>query len=567
MGGCSSRTGGSYISTAHGRDVQVTSALAEAALRVVDQLCKERLELRLSAPDIKEFTIFQSVEESDIEDVMRLATQDLRCKRAMGSMVGMAVADSVGCLFEFLPVGKKGSHFDAKTLRATGVYNKFALKPGQWTDDTSMGLCLADSLLVCGGYDGSDIRIRFWNWWNRGYNNTFRLDEERSASVGLGGNVSLSLLVMTQCKDDLKPRFEGLGDDAGNGSVMRLAPVPIYYHADVDLAMRVSAESSFTTHPGPSAADACSFLGFLITRAIRRDSRRMSAAHFLDDAAAAYLARPEVESQPSLKKLLRSSEPSGSKERCWNWRDPKGPYLLETIAARGKHYNGYPVQKDYFGSYSMDGLAIALHSVYHTRTFMAAVVRCINFLGDADSTGAICGQIAGAFYGVDAIDDRLVAQLRRWDAGQIALRGALLYALGSQLSDEAKEDAKQRSGGALACDERKPSPRRDQARPKKRPPPKLPKESDSPSCPPPIPLTAPLLLHRSPSSSLDADGADGSAASLGLLRCTSPCDTDGVDAAAAAACPPPPISSSAPLLLRPSPSRSDGNGAEAANWA
>eukprot|EP00443_Scrippsiella_acuminata_P008636 CAMPEP_0115315788 /NCGR_PEP_ID=MMETSP0270-20121206/77773_1 /TAXON_ID=71861 /ORGANISM="Scrippsiella trochoidea, Strain CCMP3099" /LENGTH=512 /DNA_ID=CAMNT_0002735145 /DNA_START=61 /DNA_END=1596 /DNA_ORIENTATION=- len=504
MGGCSSSGAGSYGYATY----KVNPTLAAAALRVTNQLCRDRLELSLCAPDIKEFTIFQTVEESDIEDIMRLAIQDTRCKRAMGSMVGMAVADSVGGLFEFLPVGKKGSHFDAKTLQATGVYNKFALKPGQWTDDTSMGLCLADSLLVCGGYDGSDIRLRFWNWWNRGYNNTFRLDEERSASVGLGGNVSLSLLVMTQSRDqDLKPRFEGLGDDAGNGSVMRLAPVPIYFHSDLDLAIRASAESSYTTHPGPSAADACAFLGFLICRAIRRDSRRMTAAQFLDDAAAAYLARPEVESQPSLQKLLRSDERIGSKERCWNWRDPKGPYLLETIAARGKHYNGYPVQKDYFGSYSMDGLAIALHSVYHTRSFMDAVVRCINFLGDADSTGAICGQIAGAFYGVDTIDVRLVSQLRRWDAGQIALRGALLYVLGSELSEEEKDIAKLKTWGALAWDRNRPMPdglvevaaalaEKSALPAAAAKPPVLPKEMESPSCPPPIPSTAPLLLHR-----------------------------------------------------------------------
>jgi len=426
-------------------------AYVAAARRVAAQLCKDKLGLS-HFPEIKEFTIFHTVEESDIEDVLRLARQDIRARRAMGSMVGMAVADSVGGLFEFLPVGNVGSKFDPKTLQATGVFNKFSLKPGQWTDDTSMGLCLADSLLVSGSYDGADMRVRFWNWWNRGYNNTFRLDPDRSDSVGLGGNVSLSLLVMTQTRQ-VSPRFEGLGDDAGNGSVMRLAPVPIFFHRDLHLAMRVSAESSYTTHPGPSAADACAFLGYLIARAISREPRRReTAAQFLDEVAAEYMALEEVQAQPSLLKLLRSSEVKGSKERCWNWRDPKGPFLLETIAARGKQYNGYPVLKDYFGSYSMDGLAIALHSVYHTRTFMAAVTRCINFLGDADSTGAICGQIAGAFYGVDAIDGRLVAQLRCWDTGQIALRGALLYALGARLSTEATEEARHKSLGALALD-------------------------------------------------------------------------------------------------------------------
>lgn len=478
--------------------MQVNAELAAAVERVAAQLCRDRLELLVAAPDIKEFTIFEAVEESDIEDVMRLVRQDVRARRAVGSLVGMAVADSVGGLFEFLPVGTAGARFDAKTLQASGAYNKFALKPGQWTDDTSMGLCLADSLLVCNGYDGTDIRIRFWNWWNRGYNNTFRLDAERNASVGLGGNISLSLLVMPQQKSCLTPRYEGLGEDAGNGSVMRLAPVPVYFHSDVGLAMRVSAESSYTTHPGPSASDACAFLGFLIAKAITREPRcRKTAAKFLDACSAAYLEQPEAQGQPSLLKLLRSKEPFGSKERCWNWRDPKGPYLLETIAARGKFYNGYPVQKDYFGSYSMDGLAIALHSVYHTRSFMDAMARCINFLGDADSTGSICGQIAGAFYGVDAIDDRLIANLRQWDTGQIALRGALLYVLGAGLPEDVKQSALESSCSALAWDRNRKRDSEREApggarRPPRRPP-VLPREDPAHPREPPD-SRKPLLL-------------------------------------------------------------------------
>ena len=131
----------------------------------------------------------------------------------------------------------------------------------------------------------------------------------------------------------------------------------------------------------------------------------------------------------------------------------KGPFLQETMASRGKTYNGYPVDADYFGSYSMDSLAMALHSVYHTKSFTAAVARCVNFLGDADSTGAVCGQIAGAFYGLGAIDPRLLEQLGQWDPdSEIALRGALLYALGLDLSPETKEAARERSSSALACD-------------------------------------------------------------------------------------------------------------------
>ena len=79
----------------------------------------------------------------------------------------------------------------------------------------------------------------------------------------------------------------------------------------------------------------------------------------------------------------------------------------------------------------MDGLAIALHSVYHTSSFGEAIEKCVNFLGDADSTGAVAGQIAGAFYGYSKINKKFIENLQKWDDGDIALRGVLLYELGS----------------------------------------------------------------------------------------------------------------------------------------
>jgi len=207
---------------------------------------------------------------------------------------------------------------------------------------------------------------------------------------------------------------------------------------DIDLAVRVSAESSLTTHPGSFAADACAFLGFVIVRALTRSPGcEKTAAGFLDECCEAYLQRPAADEQLTLKKLLLGREPVGSMERCWNWRDPNGPFLSETLDARGHCYNGYPVDPGYFGSYCMDGLAVALHCVYHTTSFMDAITLCVNFLGDADSVGAVCGQIAGAIYGVNAMDERLIAAVETWDAGEIALRAALLYAAGAKLPGEA----------------------------------------------------------------------------------------------------------------------------------
>ena len=69
---------------------------------------------------------------------------------------------------------------------------------------------------------------------------------------------------------------------------------------------------------------------------------------------------------------------------------------------------------------------MALHSVAMTESFDRAVEQCVNLLGDADSTGAIAGQISGAMYGYRAIGKRFRTDLHCWDDGHIALRAALL---------------------------------------------------------------------------------------------------------------------------------------------
>ena len=84
--------------------------------------------------------------------------------------------------------------------------------------------------------------------------------------------------------------------------------------------------------------------------------------------------------------------------RNCNWRASaeEGLQIEKTLELRGYSYNGHPVSSGYFGSYAVDGLAVALHCVVATNSLDAAVQRCLNFLGDADTTGAIVGQIAGA---------------------------------------------------------------------------------------------------------------------------------------------------------------------------
>ena len=143
--------------------------------------------------------------------------------RAMGSVAGLVIADAVGHPFEFMDAVDDAPGFDRATMRYVNQLNRFDLDRGQWTDDGAMGLCVADSLVVHGRFVPEDMRVRFWNWWNCGYNNPFRRDPTRAdrSSVGLGGNISKSLASM---KAGAVPSKFYEGDDlCGNQMLRRIS--------------------------------------------------------------------------------------------------------------------------------------------------------------------------------------------------------------------------------------------------------------------------------------------------------------------------------------------------------
>jgi len=361
--------------------------------------------------------------------------------RAMGSVCGMGVGDALGHPYEFLPVAQPGvpnKHvFDLDKLRFNNESNTFGLERGQWTDDASMGICMADSLIAQRGFDGSDMRIRFWCWWNCGYNNAFRLDSSRSQSVGLGGNISSSLSAMRKGQKPT-PRYEAPGEDAGNGSLMRFAPIPVFYqHQPLAEVCDFARLSSYTTHPGIIAAEACAFLAHLIVSALKRPSGPVDAKAFLDATAEQYLTTSGLQEKSGWgydeMKWLVTSKPARATEKCWNWKSPNLD-IHGTLEARGRTYNGYPVSAGYFGSYSMDGLAMALWAVYHTKSFDEAITKSVNLLGDADSHGSIAGQLAGALYGYNAINPQFRKWLHTWDEYEFPVRAVLLHQLGQDVT-------------------------------------------------------------------------------------------------------------------------------------
>jgi len=170
--------------------------------------------------------------------------------RVRGCLLGLAVGDALGTTLEF---ERPGSFTPIDDMVGGGPFN---VAPGQWTDDTSMALCLAESLIERQGFDPIDQLERYERWWREGHlswaGRCFDIGTTTVSALGRFGRT--------------REPYCGSPDPAtaGNGSIMRLAPVPIYYRGHLRKAIDFAAASSRTTHRAPEAVDACRFLASLL---------------------------------------------------------------------------------------------------------------------------------------------------------------------------------------------------------------------------------------------------------------------------------------------------------------
>lgn len=327
-------------------------------------------------------------------------------KRALGCMMGLVTGDALGAPLEF------------KTLRYPPFLNSqvvtdmlhtdhFGLRPGQYTDDTSMSLCLADSLIVKQQFDPFDTMLRFQAWWHCGYNSCFRYDDKCDSfhSIGLGGSISKSLTKFT--KDGEAYTTAGDFGTSGNGSIMRNAPICLYFCNDVNLAMKHAELQSKITHQGIEAWENARLLTWICVNLINSESDLSDLHNIVKQFVI-------ISHNPNIFKLIES-------EDDWDWQNEYFKYNKQRASEQPK----------YIGSYSTDCMAMALHCVYTTTSFEEALIKAVNMHGDADSVGAVTGQIAGALYGYDEIPIRWLQATTYWNAGSILYRAHLLYEHGN----------------------------------------------------------------------------------------------------------------------------------------
>jgi ADP-ribosyl-[dinitrogen reductase] hydrolase len=240
----------------------------------------------------------------------------------------------------------------------------FNLTPGQWTDDTSMALCLAESLIKCPGFDPYDQMDRYLKWYREGYLSS------TGRCFDIGNTIRSAL-----------KRFEASGEpysgstdpySAGNGSIMRLAPVPMFYAKTAHLAIEKSSQSSRTTHAARTAVDACRYFGGLLFGALNGLQKDELLSHQFSPVEGYW------DSDPLTNEITEIA--SGS----FKQRQP--PQIRGT---------GYVVQS----------LEAALWAFYTTNTFREGSLAAVNLGEDADTTGAVYGQLAGAYYGESEIPE------------------------------------------------------------------------------------------------------------------------------------------------------------------
>ncbi len=270
-------------------------------------------------------------------------------ERFRGCLLGLAVADAVGTTLEFKP---PGSFEPISDMVGGGPFN---LEVGQWTDDTSMALCLAASL-VEKGFDPADQMDRYVSWYRDGYMSS------NGRCFDIGNTVRAALERYQHSGDP----FSGSTDpySAGNGSIMRLAPVVMAFAANRIEAIQLAGESSRTTHGAETAVSACHYFAALIFDALSGTAKE----HLLSPATA-----QNLNLVPDIAHIANGS---------FKMKQP--PAIKGT-------------------GYVVDSLEAALWAFYHSDNFRDGGLLAANVGEDADTTAAVFGQIAGAHYGESGI--------------------------------------------------------------------------------------------------------------------------------------------------------------------
>lgn len=269
-------------------------------------------------------------------------------------------------------------------MKGGGPWEHITLEPGEWTDDTSMMLCLCDSISQRGPVHTADLIQKFGGWWYEGLNAC-----RWHKSVGLGSNTQEALQRFDPDSPEKLTGGTNPATDAGNGALMRLYPVPVFWHQDVSMAMFMARKQAQTTHNVSEAMDTCAVMAFMIWHAIN-GADKQTMFDILPTV-------PHVKHE-DVASLIRSDA---------KWRHVSEDDIIS------------------LPSRAVWTLEAALWCLLHTDNFEDAIIKAVNLCADADTVAAVTGQIAGALYGLKSIPLRWLQVLKH--KASIEERATALY--------------------------------------------------------------------------------------------------------------------------------------------
>ena len=280
----------------------------------------------------------------------------------VGCLVGLAVGDAIGMPVEFM---RQGAFEPVTNMRYGAGFN---LPAGYWTDDTSMALCLADSLIELGYYDSYNVMDKYWLWRLEGY----RSSTGKCFDIGNQTSTAINEFIIKPVVDISQQRNQ----DAGNGSIMRLAPIVIAGHSSglsqVDV-MELAKISARETHFSYEAEAGTALFGGMLYNAITATSK---------DQILKFKDYKQDEHSTKILDSLNNAENLSV--------DDLGPT-----------------------GYIIDTLQCALWAFINYDNFKDGMLAVVNLGGDSDTIGAVYGQLAGAYYGYSNIPKAWLNKLHK----------------------------------------------------------------------------------------------------------------------------------------------------------
>ena len=280
--------------------------------------------------------------------------------RLRGSFFGTAIGDALGGPRQFC------ERDELPLLTQMKPIANFRMPAGSWSDDTSMMLCLAESLTQTGkGAQLLSLQLEYYSKWLKdGYNTP------TGKAFDIGGTTRRAIATYNMTGKIIADTADEIYQ--GNGSLMRLAPIGMMFWDDEEAAAKEARISSMSTHANSLCLEACSMLARAIAKAIQGRSKE----NILDFTEDYMLERPELES------IIN------------------GDYMKKT---RNQ------IRSD---GWAVSTLEAALWAFYTTETFQDGAILAVNLAHDADTVGAVYGALAGAFYGYEAIPVEWIYDLK-----------------------------------------------------------------------------------------------------------------------------------------------------------